>query len=59
MVVIQRAIKEGWLTDLDKSRVGASSKHVREGKVKGRPKVTRRRGRRTEQLLDDLKEKRE
>jgi hypothetical protein len=33
-------------------------KHVIEGKIEGRIKVTRRRGRRRKQLLDDLKEKR-
>jgi hypothetical protein len=31
-------------------------KHVIEGKVEGRIEVTRRRGRRSKQLLDDLKE---
>jgi hypothetical protein len=34
-------------------------KHVIEGVIKGRTKVTGRRGRRHKQLLDDLKEKRE
>jgi hypothetical protein len=33
-------------------------KHVIEGKVEGRIKVTGRQGRRFKQLLDDLKEKR-
>ena len=33
-------------------------KHVIEGKVEGRIEVTRRRGRRRKQLVDDLKEKR-
>jgi hypothetical protein len=34
-------------------------KHIIERKVEGRIEVTGRRGRRREQLLDDLKEKRE
>jgi hypothetical protein len=33
-------------------------KHVIEGKLEGRIEITRRRGRRRKQLLDDLKEKR-
>jgi hypothetical protein len=33
-------------------------KHVIEGKLEGRIKMTGRRGRRRKQLLDDLKEKR-
>ena len=33
-------------------------KHVIEGKIDRRIEVTRRRGRRRKQLLDDLKEKR-
>jgi hypothetical protein len=33
-------------------------KHIIEGEIKGRIKVTGRRGRRRKQLLDDLKEKR-
>jgi hypothetical protein len=33
-------------------------KHVIEGKIQGRIEVTERRGRRRNQLLDDLKEKR-
>jgi hypothetical protein len=33
-------------------------KHVMEGKLEGRIKMTSRRGRRHKQLLDDLKEKR-
>jgi hypothetical protein len=33
-------------------------KHVIEGKLEGRIEMTRRRGRRSKQLLDDLKEKR-
>ena len=33
-------------------------KHITEGKVEGRTEVTGRRGRRSNQLLDDLKEKR-
>jgi hypothetical protein len=33
-------------------------KHVIEGKLEGRIEMTRRRGRRCKQLLDDLKEKR-
>jgi hypothetical protein len=33
-------------------------KHVIEGKLEGRIEMTRRRGRRLKQLLDDLKEKR-
>jgi len=33
-------------------------KHVVEGKVEGRIEVMRRRGRRSKQLLNDLKEKR-
>jgi hypothetical protein len=33
-------------------------KHVIEGKLEGRIEMTRRRGRRRKQLLDDLKEKR-
>jgi len=32
-------------------------KHVIEGRIKGRTKVTGRRGRRHKQLLDDLREK--
>jgi len=35
-----------------------SSKHVIEGQIKGRIKVTGRRGRRRQHVLDDLKEKR-
>jgi len=38
--------------------VYCSVKHVIEGNIKGRTKVTGRQGRRREQLLDDLKEKR-
>jgi hypothetical protein len=34
-------------------------KHVIEGKIKGEMEVTRRRGRRRKQLLDDLKDSRE
>jgi hypothetical protein len=33
-------------------------KHVIEGKLEGKTKITGRRGRRRKQLLDDLKEKR-
>jgi hypothetical protein len=33
-------------------------KHVTEGKVEGRIEVSKRRGRRRRQLLDDLKDKR-
>ena len=33
-------------------------KHVIEGKIEGRMEVTGRRGRRSKQLLDDLKENR-
>jgi hypothetical protein len=35
-----------------------SKKHVIEGKLEGRIEMTGRRGRRSKQLLDDLKEKR-
>jgi len=34
-------------------------KHVIEGKIEGRIEVTRRRGRRLKQLLDDLNEEKE
>jgi hypothetical protein len=52
------ALKAGRLIELVTSRLGAT-KHVLERKIEGSLEVTGRRGRRTDQLLDDLKETRE
>jgi hypothetical protein len=37
-------------------RINLLLKHVTEGKIDGRIEVTKRRGRRSKQLLDELKE---
>jgi hypothetical protein len=50
-------MRESFL-DMPSINVCPSLKHVIEGKIEERIEVTGRRGRRHQQLLDDLKEKR-
>jgi hypothetical protein len=47
--------KDNWIDHI--LRRNCHLKHVTEGKIEGRVEVTGRRGRRSEELLDDFKEK--
>ena len=49
-------MKANWIGDI--LRRNCLLKQVIEGKIKGQIEVTRRRGRRRKQLLDDLKDRR-
>jgi hypothetical protein len=50
-----KRVKANWIGRI--SRRNCSQKRVIERKIEGRIEVTRRRGRRSKQLLDNLKEK--